>query len=491
MTRNLLAILTVLSGVMLCSTMAHADSAEFRTGEDGKQYWYENGVKQGTYDDVLGILGDGTNRGREIYDPASNGWYWLDSCYDGAKAVNKEVWVPYVYQDELVMSDTGVGRVAGGISSIEAISEFASCSESGGTTLGNFVYDSISSQSGKWVRYDADGKMIKGWLPITGEYAVLYPEQAGNTYYYDMQTGAMVRNCTVAIDGYLYSFDQHGVLCAEAKYATLNQAESMTDEETLEWAVVLTPGKSFVTHQGHTVTKNEDGSVTETYRTNLAFVPVPATTNRTFSEKSLTCEHPDMDSMSNPVTVVYDSVTCPNGDEVKWPIGEVYRSGQRCEVCGYTSHTESDLMEYSPEYVEERKNSAISTYEATHFRRVTFADGREFMASAIFCDREGNETYYLSDGTTYVEPAGAYVIGEPPYDTPDGLPTYQAPIPIGTIPCMGYYEYFYNQSVTYYALDGSIHYWHLVDDDFVDEVVEEFPEEVPEEFKAMNGCWNK
>ena len=39
----------------------------------GKSYWYENGVKQGTYDDPNGVMGDGTVRGREIYDAASNG----------------------------------------------------------------------------------------------------------------------------------------------------------------------------------------------------------------------------------------------------------------------------------------------------------------------------------------------------------------------------------------------------------------------------------
>ena len=45
---------------------------------DGKDYWYEDGVKQGT-----------EGRGKEIYDPESDAWYWLDSDANGAKAVSR------------------------------------------------------------------------------------------------------------------------------------------------------------------------------------------------------------------------------------------------------------------------------------------------------------------------------------------------------------------------------------------------------------------
>ena len=68
---------------------------------EGKDYWYENGQRQGL-----------EGRGKEIYDPESDGWYWLDSDANGAKAVSKDV-----YQE---------------------------------------------SDGGKWVRYDANGQMIKG-----------------------------------------------------------------------------------------------------------------------------------------------------------------------------------------------------------------------------------------------------------------------------------------------------------------------------------------
>ena len=57
----------------------------------------------------------------------------------GRKAENKEVWIPYVCQ----------GEVPG-------------------------------STHGKWVRYDVDGKMVKGWLT----------DERG-TYYFDPVTGLM------------------------------------------------------------------------------------------------------------------------------------------------------------------------------------------------------------------------------------------------------------------------------------------------------------
>ena len=142
----------VLTAVLLCSAAAlpalaeetatpeTADSvasASTYTGwktVNGKDYWYENGVKQGT-----------TGRGKEIYDPDSNAWYWLDAKQGGAKAVSKDV-----YQE---------------------------------------------SNGGKWVRYDANGQMIKGWNT-----------NADGTYYFDPITGAMAKG-TTTIDGMTYYFD--------------------------------------------------------------------------------------------------------------------------------------------------------------------------------------------------------------------------------------------------------------------------------------------
>ncbi len=169
---------------------------------DGKSYWYENNVRQGTYDDPQGVLGDGTVRGREIYDPSSDAWYWLDSIYDGAKACGKEVWMPYIYQkekewleNEEVLNENAAASGANAEGNIEH------------AELADQVRKAIISGTGKWVRYDNEGKMFKGWVTIEGDLAALYPDQAGNTYYYDRKTGLMAKGATV-INGKEYYFDE-------------------------------------------------------------------------------------------------------------------------------------------------------------------------------------------------------------------------------------------------------------------------------------------
>lgn len=102
---------------------------------DGVDYWYEGGIRQGM-----------EGRGKEIYDPASDAWYWLDAVQGGAIAVSKDV-----YQE---------------------------------------------SSGGKWVRYDENGHMVKGW-----------DEKNGNQYYFDEITGAMLKG-SVEIDGEWYYFDE-------------------------------------------------------------------------------------------------------------------------------------------------------------------------------------------------------------------------------------------------------------------------------------------
>lgn len=163
---------------------------------EGRAFWYENGTRQGTFDDANGVIGDGTIRGREIYDPDSDGWYWLDSIYDGAKAVGKEVWMPYIYQDEDSWDDDTKRNIA--YESDEG--------------MGECVLNAIKSKAGKWVRYDENGRMLKGWVTIEGKLADIYPDQAGNTYYYDTRTGLMAKGW-VTLDGKAYYFDEvSGVL---------------------------------------------------------------------------------------------------------------------------------------------------------------------------------------------------------------------------------------------------------------------------------------
>ena len=132
--------------------------------KNGGKYWYEKGVRQGT-----------EGRGKEIFDSASNAWYWLDAVDAGKMAVNKDV-----YQE---------------------------------------------SSGGKWVRYDANGRMVKGWNT-----------KDGKRYYFDEVTGAMAKGI-VRIDGTDYSFDEvtgvyKGVYDGgEISYSWMNTKETRYDTD--------------------------------------------------------------------------------------------------------------------------------------------------------------------------------------------------------------------------------------------------------------------
>ena len=221
---------------------------------NGKDYWYENGVKQGT-----------TGRGKEIYDPDSDAWYWLDANQSGAKAVSKDVyqesnggkWVRYDANGHMIKgwdtNDDGTyyfDLVTGAMTKGDATIDGLPCSFDTVTGIGlncawkrindkdywyeggkrqgydpnnaayrgKEIYDPASngwywldnvqqgakavskdvyqeSSGGKWVRYDANGQMIKGWNT-----------NADGTYYFDPITGAMAKG-TTTIDGMTYYFD--------------------------------------------------------------------------------------------------------------------------------------------------------------------------------------------------------------------------------------------------------------------------------------------
>lgn len=130
--------------------------------ENGKKYWYEKGVKQGT-----------TGRGKEIYDPDSDAWYWLDAVQGGAMTVNKDV-----YQE------SAAGQWA---------------DKPDGT--------------GKWVRYDENGHMVKGWQTTEK-----------GTYYFDPTFGTMAKGVT-EIDGVPCAFDQNTGIGLDKQWVTINGAD--------------------------------------------------------------------------------------------------------------------------------------------------------------------------------------------------------------------------------------------------------------------------
>ena len=130
--------------------------------ENGKKYWYENGVKQGT-----------TGRGKEIYDPDSDAWYWLDAVQGGAMTVSKDV-----YQE------SAAGQWA---------------DKPDGT--------------GKWVRYDENGHMIKGWQTTDK-----------GTYYFDLITGAMAKGAG-DIDGVPCAFDEYTGIALDGQWLTIKGAD--------------------------------------------------------------------------------------------------------------------------------------------------------------------------------------------------------------------------------------------------------------------------
>lgn len=130
--------------------------------ENGKKYWYENGVKQGT-----------EGRGKEIYDPDSDAWYWLDAVQGGAMTVNKDV-----YQES-------------------AAGQWADRPDG----------------TGKWVRYDENGHMIKGWQTTEK-----------GTYYFDPTFGTMAKGVT-EIDGVPCAFDRNTGIGLDKQWVTINGAD--------------------------------------------------------------------------------------------------------------------------------------------------------------------------------------------------------------------------------------------------------------------------
>ncbi len=151
---------------------------------DGKDYWYENGVRQGT-----------EGRGKEIYDPESDAWYWLDAIQGGAKAVDKEV-----YMDYLGMQG-----------------------------------------SPKWVRYDENGHMIKGW----------YVNENGS-YYYDLITGAMSKG-DILLDGVHYGFDQENGIMLDKAWLSIDGGDYWYENGIRQGFVANDDGTPDLSYRGEEI----------------------------------------------------------------------------------------------------------------------------------------------------------------------------------------------------------------------------------------------
>ena len=172
---------------------------------NGKDYWYENGVRQAMPGDSKNLIDARyhTERGREIFDPETMAWYWLDSVYDGAKAAGKEVWMPYIYQDEAIWKNDAK-RMNEAAEKSNTYTEGKEVAD-----MGEQVRKAIQEGTGKWVRYDEYGRMMKGWVWIEpgSELEEMYPTQVNNVYYYDYLTGLMAKGWTT-IGGKRYYFDE-------------------------------------------------------------------------------------------------------------------------------------------------------------------------------------------------------------------------------------------------------------------------------------------
>ncbi len=142
---------TIVDGELYTSDSHTGEAMEgWLFSEDGStKYWYEKGIRQG-YKPY-----DPTYRGKEIYDSLTDAWYWLDNVQQGAIAAGKDV-----YQESYA------GK-----------------------------YADREDGTGKWVRYDPWGKMLKGWQV-----------DKGNSWYFDPVTGAMAKG-EDTINGEYWYFD--------------------------------------------------------------------------------------------------------------------------------------------------------------------------------------------------------------------------------------------------------------------------------------------
>ena len=170
-------------GTTTCKDICRISGYNGWAGSTYFEYWYENGVRQGVKYTDDGFI-DYSYRGKEIYDLESGAWYWLDNVLNGAVAKNKDV-----YQESLAGDWGDVTKEDG-------------------------------KKYGKWVRYDSNGNMVKGWQVTDdgtyyfdktyGTMAKGLAEIEGDTYFFDVVNGVMYTDTTVEVDGNIYKCGSDG-----------------------------------------------------------------------------------------------------------------------------------------------------------------------------------------------------------------------------------------------------------------------------------------
>lgn len=174
-----------LASIALGAGTAWAAEPEGWVERDGERYWYENGTMVTS---------------KEIFDPDSQAWYWLDA--DGAMAHDKDVYLPagnkWVRYDSDGHMIKGEDFRYGGWYWFDPVT---------GTMMKGFVF--VPSNGGKWVFYDYDtGQMAygeryidgshgdtPGWMhfdEVTGAATYGPKDVAGKRVYYDDVTGRML-----------------------------------------------------------------------------------------------------------------------------------------------------------------------------------------------------------------------------------------------------------------------------------------------------------
>ncbi|MCD7836149.1 MAG: hypothetical protein LUG83_05815 [Lachnospiraceae bacterium] len=358
---------------------------------DGSYYWYENGVRQG-------VSEDSSYRGKEIYDPDSDAWYWLDNVQNGAKAVSKDV-----YQE---------------------------------------------SSGGKWVRYDSDGQMVKGW-----------DTQDGNTYYFDLTTGAMAKGI-VRVNGLDYYFDETtGILQGEYEGGELSYVWVKTRETDYNTNGSLS---------GYTKYEYDNiGNVTAETTYNNAKKLI-SEINYTYDDENRVSTYSYINytnTKSNyTITSTYDSTTGLLSKEVKTDYEDeveeirlfTYKSGKLDQetITDATGLVISGYLSYS---YDSKGNATKITYYDSSDNRLQYAqntyyeyNGTTYLKTSLICDDDSK----VLSGVAY-ERQGSELTKETVYTTDREISTYTV-YDLVTIPEVEEGETYSVTSTTYNSSDTAI-----------------------------------